>query len=367
MPVQPRHEIRTLTKGAESSGSRIARMRTDYKGRIVKLSSNEGPWPPFPAAIEAMIQAVSQQNRYSDPDSNILRAKLADLHGVPPEYITVAAGSSPIIKQIFFTFVNPGDEVLMPWPTFPSYVSEAEAMGAEPVRVRLRNDTTDLRAIIDGITPRTKLVCLCNPNNPTGTVNTRDEMDEYLREVPDSVITVVDEAYYHFADPVTFPQIDRYIAAGGPKPVIMLRTFSKAYAMAGARMGYGIVPPDLMRVLDATKAAYPVNHVGLAGAAASVADQDTLQERIAMTVRGREYLHRELDAMGLQHTDSKGNFLFVDFSRDSNAIDQGLMMHGILCKTGHQYDSPTWLRVTVGLPEENEAFITALKQVLAEA
>ncbi|MBI2910669.1 MAG: histidinol-phosphate transaminase [Chloroflexi bacterium] len=366
MPVQPRREIRTLTKGAESSGSRIARMRAEYRGRIIKLSSNEGPWPPFPSAIEAMIKAVAEQNRYSDPDSKILRAKLADLHDVPPEYITVAAGSSPIIKQIFFTFINPGDEVVMPWPTFPSYVSEAEAMGAESVKVPLRNDTTDLPAILDSITPRTKLVCLCNPNNPTGTVNTREEMDEYLSEVPDSVITLVDEAYYHFADPATFPQIDRYIAAGGPKPVIMLRTFSKAYAMAGARMGYGIVPPDLMRLLDATKAAYPVNHVGLAGAAASVADQSALSGRIAMTVEGRAYLHGQLDAMGLRHTDSKGNFLFVDFGRDSNAIDQGLMMHGILCKTGHQYDSPTWLRVTVGLPEENEAFIAALKQVLAE-
>lgn len=366
MAVQPRHEIRTLTKGFESSGSRIARMRSDYKGRIIKLSSNEGPWPPFPGAVEAMIKAVSEQNRYSDPDSKALRAKLAELHNVPAGYITVAAGSSPIIKQVFFTFLNPGDEVLVPWPTFPSYVSEADAMGAEPVRVPLRNDVTDLPAILERITLRTKLVCLCNPNNPTGTVNTREEMDDYLREVPDWVVTLVDEAYYHFADSESFPQIDRYIAAGGPKPVIMLRTFSKAYAMAGARMGYGIVPPDLMRLLDATKAAYPVNHVGLAGAVAAVGDQETLKQRVAMTIQGRDYLHQQLDAMGLRHTDSQGNFLFVDCGRDSNTIDQGLMMHGILCKTGHQYDSPTWMRVTAGLPEENEAFIEALKQVLSE-
>lgn len=342
-------------------------MRSDYKGRIIKLSSNEGPWPPFPGAIEAMTKAVAEQNRYSDPDSKILRAKLAELHGVPPECITVAAGSSPIIKQIFFTFLEPGDEVVMPWPTFPSYVSEAHGMGAESVKIPLRNDTTDLLAILDAITPRTKLVCLCNPNNPTGTVNTRQEMDSYLRDVPEDVITLVDEAYYHFADPATFPQIDRYIAAGGPKPVFMLRTFSKAYAMAGARMGYGVAPLELMRLLDATKPAYPVNHVGLAGAAASVADPQTLQQRVAMTVEGREYVHRELDALGLRHTDSKGNFIYVDFGRDSNAIDQALMMHGILGKTGHQYDGPTWLRVTVGLAEENEAFIAALKQVLADA
>jgi len=366
MVVQARREIRTITREAASSGARVAKMRAEFKGRIVKLSSNEGPLPPFPAAIEAMRQAAGEVNRYADPDSKALRARLAELHGLPADHLTVGGGSGSVIKQVAFTFLSPGDEVITGWPGYPAAALYASAMGADLIKVPLRDWQTDLTAILDQITPHTKMVLLCNPNNPTGVAIPRDAMDEYLRWVPDHVITMVDEAYCHFADPQTYPQLDRYLARGDAKPITIMRTFSKAYALAGARVGYAILPPALLADFNLTREQYPVNHMGLAAALASLDDPGTLSERVAMLRQGRSYLHQQFDEMGLFHTDSQANFTFVDFGRDSEPVNEGLMKRGVLVKTGHQYDSPTFLRVTVGLPDENEIFINALRATLAD-
>lgn len=365
--VESRRELRTITRETETSMARVARLRSQFTGRIVKLSSNEGPLPPYPSAIEAMQKAATEVNRYADTEARALRTRLTELHDLPADYFTVAGGSGGVIKQVFFTFMSPGDEMVTAWPSYAPNVLYATAMGAEVIKVPLRDDRTDLEAMLDRITPRTKMVCLCNPNNPTGTIFTRQEMDHYLRQVPESVITLVDEAYSHFADPDTYPQLDRYVAQGEAKPVIFTRTFSKAYALAGARVGYGIMLPALLKEFNLTRETYPVNHLGLAAALASANDQETLRQRVAMAVEGRTYLHDQFDALGLRHTDSQGNFVFVDFARDSAPINQGLMSRGVLVKGGDQFDSPTWLRVTVGLPDENEIFVSTLREVLAGA
>ena len=209
--------------------------------RCVKLASNEGPFGPFPAALEALHRSVAELNRYPDGGAWRLRTALAERHGVSFEEVAVGAGADGLIDCLSQASLDPGDEIVCGWPSFPSYVIDAAKLGAAPVKVPLRDDRYDLDAMLEAITPRTNLVFVCHPNNPTGTMNTRAELDAFLDRVPDHVLVVIDQAYREYIDDPDYPDaIEEYYRAG--RPVAVLRTFSKIYGLAGLRVGYMVAP-----------------------------------------------------------------------------------------------------------------------------
>ncbi|MEX2612014.1 MAG: aminotransferase class I/II-fold pyridoxal phosphate-dependent enzyme, partial [Gaiellaceae bacterium] len=209
--------------------------------RVVKLGSNEGPYGPFPAAQEAIGRASLDLNRYPDAGAYRLRQALAKRHGVRFEEVTVCAGADAVIGYLALATLDPGDETVTGWPSFPSYVLDPLKHGGVPVRVPLRDHRFDLHAMLDAITSRTKLVFIAAPNNPTGTTSTRDELDEYFARVPPHVLTVLDQAYFEYVEDPDYPNaIEEYVKAG--HRVLVLRTFSKIYGLAGLRVGYGVGP-----------------------------------------------------------------------------------------------------------------------------
>ncbi len=219
--------------------------------RVIKLASNEGPFGPFPAAQEAIARATAELNRYPDGGVYRLHAALAERHGVATSEISVGAGADGCIDMISQAILDPGDEVVCGWPSFPSYVIYARKQGAEAKLVPLVDYRYDLDALLDAVTPRTKLVYICHPNNPTGTMNTADELDAYFDAVPEHVLTVVDQAYFEYIERTDYPDaVERYLKNG--RRVVVLRTFSKIYGLARLRVGYAVGPTGVCAALAST-------------------------------------------------------------------------------------------------------------------
>ena len=241
--------------------------------RVVKLASNEGPYGPFPSAQEAIARAALELNRYPDGGAYRLRQALAERHGVRFEEVAVCAGADAVIGFTVQAALDPGDEVVTGWPSFASYVLDPLKVGAVPVQVPLRDERLDLDAMLDAITERTKLVFISAPNNPTGTTNTRDELDAYFARVPANVLTVLDQAYFEYIDDPDYPDgIEEYAKAG--HRVLVLRTFSKIYGLAGLRVGYGVGPAEVMTAIGKVRRAFDVTSVGQEAALASLGDED---------------------------------------------------------------------------------------------
>ena len=246
--------------------------------RVVKLASNEGPFGPFPAALAAIERALPEFNRYPDGGCLPLRAALAERHGVAFEEVIVCSGADAVIGYLCQATLDPGDEVVTGWPSFVSFVLDPLKLGAVPVRVPLREHRFDLDAMLDAITPRTKLVFIATPNNPTGTMSGRAELDAYFAEVPDHVLTVVDQAYFEYVDDPEYPDaIAEYAQAG--RRVLVLRTFSKIYGLAGLRVGYGVGPAPVIRAIGKVRRAFDVTTPAQAAALASLDDEAELARR----------------------------------------------------------------------------------------
>jgi len=225
--------------------------------RIVKLASNEGPFPPFPAALDAIERAAPELNRYPDGGIYRLHQALAERHGVAFEAVCVGAGADGCIDMLSQATLDPGDEIVCGWPSFPSYVIYARKQGAAAVTVPLHEHRYDLDALAAAVTPRTKLVYVCHPNNPTGTMNTRVELDGFFERVPEHALVVVDQAYYEYIDSPDYPDaIETYAKAG--RPVVVLRTFSKIYGLAGLRVGYAVAPPEVAAAMAKTRRPFDV-------------------------------------------------------------------------------------------------------------
>ncbi|HEX5798932.1 MAG TPA: aminotransferase class I/II-fold pyridoxal phosphate-dependent enzyme, partial [Gaiellaceae bacterium] len=225
--------------------------------RVVKLASNEGPWGPFPAALEALERSAPTLNRYPDGGAYHLRNALAERHGVRPEEIVTGAGADAVIGHLSVAALDPGDEVVTGWPSFISYVLDALKLGGLPVRVPLRDHHLDLEAMSAAVGSRTKLVYVATPNNPTGTMTSRAELDAYFERVPDHVLTVIDQAYLEYIDRADYPDaIEEYHKAG--RRVLVLRTFSKIYGLAGLRVGYGVGDPETIAAIGKVRRAFDV-------------------------------------------------------------------------------------------------------------
>jgi histidinol-phosphate aminotransferase len=331
--------------------------------RVVKLASNEGPFGPFPAAREALERGIDELNRYPDGGFYRLRERLASRHGVRPGEVAPAAGADGVVLYLSMACLDPGDEIVCGWPSFPSYVLDALKLGAGAVRVPLNESRYDLEALLGAVTERTKLVYVCNPNNPTGSMVPRAELEAYFDRVPDHVLTVLDEAYFEYIEDPDYPDgIEEHFKAG--RRVVVLRTFSKIYGLAGLRIGYGVAPADVVTEIRKVQNAFDVTQPAQDAALASIGDEAEIARRREANTAGRLQLERGLAELGLRTAPSVANFVYVDLGRDARPVFEALLREGVIVRPMHGFGAPEAVRISVGTDEENVICLEALARVL---
>jgi histidinol-phosphate aminotransferase len=326
---------------------------------VVKLASNEGPYGPFPAALEALERVSRELNRYPDGGAYRLRAALAERHGVRFEQVAPGAGADGVVDCVAQALLDPGDEVVCGWPSFPSYVLDARKLGAVPRTVPLDDYRYDLDALVDAIGPRTKIVFVCYPNNPTGTTNTRAELDAYFERVPDHVLTVVDQAYFEYVTDSDYADAVDYLKEG--RQVIVLRTFSKIYGLAGLRVGYGIGPEELVTAIGKVRRAFDLSAPAQEAALASLGDPDEVARRRRLNEEGRLAVEAGLREQGLALAGpAVANFVYAKAGADARQLFDALLREGVIVRPLAAFGAPDAVRVTVGTPDEIEFFRGAL-------
>jgi histidinol-phosphate aminotransferase len=331
--------------------------------RVVKLASNEGPFGPFPAALEALARNARDLNRYPDGGAWRLRTALAEQLGVAFEEVAVGAGADGVLDCLTQATLDPGDEVVCGWPSFPSYVINAAKQGAVARTVPLRDHAYDLDALLEVVGPRTKLVFVCLPNNPTGTSNTRAELDAFLDALPGHVLPVVDQAYFEYVDDPDYPDVIAEQHRAG-RPVVVLRTFSKIYGLAGLRVGYGVAPAEVVTAMNKAKRAFDVTSPAQEAALASLGDDQELARRRRENAAGRLELEQVLRAHGLEPAGpAVANFLFAETGADGRTLFDALLREGAIVRPLAGFGAPTAVRVTVGAPDEIAFFAEALTKV----
>ncbi len=332
----------------------------------IKLASNENPYGPSPLALQAMQEALQQVRLYPDPVCAELTAALAQDLAVGPESIVIGRGSDEVIHMLALAFLCPGDEVIFADPPFALYPFSATIMSCTPVPVRMRDYRHDLEAMAEAITDKTKVIFIANPYNPTSTIVRTDEVERFMHRAPDHVIVVFDEAYCEYVTDAAYPQTLEYVRGGAN--VLILRTFSKIYALAGMRIGYGIAKPELMKWLVKVREPFNVSNVAQAGALASLQDKEAqVRKSAGLNRECLAYLCSEFDRMGLSYAEPHANFVFVDVRMDSVGLFGALHCKGIAVRTGDIFGAPTHIRVSTGTMEQCQVFIAALEPVLADA
>ncbi len=330
----------------------------------IKLASNENPLPPSNRVQKAVIAALQAGNRYPDGSGYYLRQALAKKHGFMPEQIVLGNGSNELIELLVRAFLRPGDEAVMPHPSFVVYPMIVQAAGGVRVMVMLRDHRLDLEAMARAITPMTKLVFVANPNNPTATIVTAAEVETFMSRVPERTIVVFDEAYIEFAMGPDFPETLQYVKQG--RKVAVLRTFSKASSLAGLRVGYGVADADAIALMNRIRQPFNVNSLAQAAALAALEDDGHILECVRMIEAGRHFLYEEFDNLGIQYVPSRANFILVDAGRSAAEIYQKLLHHGVIVRPMTPFGMETALRITVGTPEENRKLVKALQAVLGK-
>lgn len=360
-----RPALRDLQPYSAGRGAEAVRRELGISGRIVKLASNEGPDGPFPSALEAMAEEMKQSNRYPEPGFGSLRRAIAEKHGVPVERVLVGGGGSAILHHLAMAFLDPEDEVAYCAPTFTAYRLEALKMGATPRTAPLTAaGSFNLHALLSLVGPRTKLVYVCNPNNPTGGTVTRASLSSFLEALPHDVLPILDEAYFEYVDNPEYPDSVAEYAEYG-RPLVALRTFSKIYGLAGLRVAYAVAPDDVVRACMTLQNPFEVNRLGLAAALASLNADEELTRRRAANRVGRERLAAGLRGLGLDPLPSEANFLAIRVG-DGDRVAAALEMRGVIVRSLGSMGDPSSIRITVGTLEEIDFFLHQMDEVLAE-
>jgi histidinol-phosphate aminotransferase len=337
-----------------------------YDGELVKLASNETPWGPPPAVREAVQAHMAHLNRYPDPGATLLRRRLAERCDLPPERIAVGNGSCEILLAAAQAMLEPGAEIVYAWPSFSMYPQLAAMTGARAITVPLdAAGRHDLGAMAREVTHATRIVIVCNPNNPTATALPVEEVDAFVAEMPRHVAVILDEAYVEFSvmqDPDESLDLVRH-----HPNLVILRTFSKVYGLCGLRAGYALGSSAFKRAVDGVRQPFSVNALAQAAAAEALLHQDEVERRVERTAVERVHLESELDARGLETTESQANFAWVALGddRDEGEVMRGLGERGVIVRSGTDLGGPGHLRVTFGTREENDRFLRALDEVLA--
>ena len=326
--------------------------------RVIKLASNENPLGPSPKAMAVINDGVATLHRYPDGGAFRLREAIADRWKVSADQVILGNGSDEILSFLARTFLAPGDEAVMADQTFVIYKMEVMAAHGKAVVVPLVQWRHDVTAMADAITERTRLLFLCNPNNPTGTMVSADEVTSLLARVPEHVVVVFDEAYFEYVRSAEFPDSMAYVQQG--RNAIVLRTFSKIYGLAGLRIGYGVTTPEIANFLNRVRPPFNANSLAQLAALAALDDDEHVANSRAVNQAGMDQVVSGLQALGFAPIASETNFVYVDVGRDGRRIFEALLRLGVIIR----HIEGRMIRVTIGQAEENAAFLTALGQVL---
>jgi histidinol-phosphate aminotransferase len=324
----------------------------------IKLASNENPLGPSPKAMAAIKKAVEGLNRYPDGSGFYLSQALAKKYGVDISQIILGNGSNELIELVVRTFVRSGDEIISADPSFVVYKMITQAADGTNVIVPCRDMRHDLDAMAERITQKTRIVFIANPNNPTGTMNSKAEMDRFMDRVPDHVIVAVDEAYFEYVTHAEYPDSLDYLKDG--KNILALRTFSKIYGLAGLRIGYGITTAAIAEMMNKVRQPFNTNSLAQAGALAALADRKHVEKSVAINNEGKQYLYQSFQQLGISYIPTETNFIMFETQMDSRDLYGALLKTGVIIRPM----GPKRLRVTIGLPEENKRFITELEKII---
>lgn len=329
---------------------------------VIKMASNENPLGPSPRAVEAIQGMLPMLHFYPDSNCFYLRQRLAEFLQVGENQLLIGNGSDEILKLVAETFLNPGDAVIIAQPTFSEYAFTTTIMGAVCRYVPLKEFKHDLNAILDAVDEHTKIIYLCNPNNPTGTIVTREEVEAFMERVPGDILVIFDEAYYEYVESPDFVSGLEYLRQG--RPVVVLRTFSKIYGLAALRVGYGVTTAEIAAAVERVTEPFNVNTLAQIGAQAALDDEKHVRTSQDVNSAGKQYIYAELERMGLYYIPTEANFIFLDTGRNCQEVFARLLQRGVIIRTGDAFGHPTFIRVTVGTPQENQRFIKALREVL---
>ena len=332
------------------------------KGEIIKLASNENPLGTSPLALQAIRKALKDTFLYPDDNCFYFRKKLAERWNVEGENIFVGNGSVELLPLATLAYLDPGFSAVASESAFIWFKIAARIAAAELIEVPMRNHTHDLPAMLTAIKPNTRMIYIANPNNPTGTIVDKDEVEEFFRRVPENILVIMDEAYIEYITDPRFPDSFKYFREG--KNIVILRTFSKIYGLAGTRLGYGIAPKEIIASLAKLRVSFNVNRLSQVAGIAALDDDRHVRRGRAVNEAGKEYLYDAYRKMGLFYLPTFANFIFVDFGRDSQIVFEALEKKGIITRTIKEYGFPQALRITIGTEDQNRKLIRALKKVL---
>ena len=341
------------------------RRELGIQGEIIKLASNENPLGPSSAAIAAIREAAASVHLYPDGNSFDLKAAVAGALDVSAASIICGNGSDEVIELVGKTYLSPGSEVIYAQPTFSEYEFAARIMGATCVPVALVAHVHDLSAMADAITPRTRVIFICNPNNPTGTIVKRQAVEAFMNRVPPEVLVVFDEAYFEFVDDTDYMSGMEWLRRD--RNVVVLRTFSKIHGLAGLRVGYGLSKPEIVADLMRVREPFNVNLIAQSAGVAALSDSDHVRRSQSLVKREKEYVCRAFEHLGLAYIPTQANFVMVDVRCDCRGIFKAMMAKGIIVRTCDIFGMDTWLRVTFGTRDQNEKFLSTLGEVLGLA
>ncbi|MBW1900178.1 MAG: histidinol-phosphate transaminase [Deltaproteobacteria bacterium] len=328
----------------------------------IKLASNENPLGPSPRAVQAIMDKVHGLHRYPDGSGHYLKTKLSEKFGLPIERIILGNGSNELIELIIRTFLTPGEHVVQAFPTFLVYGKVVKGAGGVMTSVPLSDFRIDLAAVSEAITPGTKIVFINNPNNPTGSAVSREEMIGFFNRVPDNVIVALDEAYIEF---VTDEGVAQGLELLSAHPLVfVLRTFSKLYGLAGLRIGYGFASEKIIDYMNRVRQPFNANSLAQAAAVAALDDSEFVSRTLQVIGKGIHYLYRSLDDMGLEYLPTQTNFFLIKVPQGGKEIYNLMLKQGVIVRAMDSYGLPDYIRINAGLPEENERFIKTLKKVL---
>lgn len=331
----------------------------------IKLASNENPLGPSPKAVEAITRALGKLHRYPDGSGYYLRRRLSDKFGLPFEGIVLGNGSNEIIELVIRAYLRPGDEVVLPAPSFLVYGLAVQTMGGQARAIPLRDFTIDLKATLAAVTPKTRIVFVNNPNNPTGTIVRKGEFEAFLAGLPQDVIVILDEAYIEFARDVDTPAGFEYVNRQGPY-VAALRTFSKIYGLAGLRIGYGVMDPCIADYLNRVRQPFNTGTLAQVAALAALDDDEFVRKTLETTWSGLEHLYAGVQRLGLRHVPTQSNFFLIELPFEARRVFDALLRKGVIVRAMNAYGLDRHIRVNAGLPEENARFLRSLEEVLTE-
>lgn len=334
----------------------------NLKGEVIKLASNENPLGTSPRAIKAMRQALKESWLYPDDNCFYLKNVLAKKFNVSSDEIIVGNGSVEILPLATLAYLNREDSAVVSEGAFIWYKIAVSIAGAQLIETPMKNYTHDLKAMADAIQKNTKLVFIANPNNPTGTIVTRKEVEEFFAKIPENILVVMDEAYREYIDDPEFP--DSFKIFKERKNILILRTFSKIYGLAGARLGYGIARKEIITNLMKLRISFNVNRISQIAGIAALDDDDFVKKTVVLNNAGKDFLYDAYKNLGLFYIPTHGNFIFVDFGRDSQTIFEALQKQGIITRTIKEYGFPNALRITIGTEKQNRRLIRILKKIL---